>query len=190
MTKHINQGQCGYWSFVPEVREACGTYTTSRVIDFPGHCNDIVTTTQNACVQDLIHFNTGIRDVHGTIIFVYVDCVTLKPSDDPKVQDPVFLLPGVALPREASLANSYEAFWKTSLNKGNSFFATSNTVQCTKDIQNVVLSSLGYANSTDCLDAIGNLLLDGTNFVGTSNAKAGQTVDVTVSTSEFPMIIC
>lgn len=56
-TKDIPQGECGYWTFVPFVREACGTYSQAAVIN--DQCDPPIQTTGNACIEQLIHFNSG-----------------------------------------------------------------------------------------------------------------------------------
>jgi hypothetical protein len=54
-------------------------------------------TTGNICAEQA-HINPdGTPD--GVTLFVYTDCVTREPVTDPKIQDPVYLKPGVALDR-------------------------------------------------------------------------------------------
>ncbi|KAL4926736.1 uncharacterized protein BDV17DRAFT_268993 [Aspergillus undulatus] len=104
---NLPMGQCGYFTFVPVLKETCGTMTTEDFISYyPGFqisCNhDKRTNIQNYCQKQLWRNQDGTVD--GETIFVYTDCSNRMPLPMEE-QDPVYQKPGVALDRGV-----YEAY--------------------------------------------------------------------------------
>lgn len=172
-SKHMEDNQCGYMTFIPFVRESCGSYTEGKQYDYTTPCENLHTV-GNACLDQPVRFssNDGITDwdtIRGVVTLVYVDCVTLAPLPDDQ-QDPAWIQPGVRLPRDVALMNAYENLWKE---QGQApLTALSDTVYCTQT---------GKANATDCLDVLGDLLDNGDHLVATTNAAAGTEVSLGVS---------
>ncbi|PLN85513.1 hypothetical protein BDW42DRAFT_160637 [Aspergillus taichungensis] len=98
----LESGQCGYFTFVPVVKEVCGTLSTQHVRAMPSPilpvywCLGDYTTTPNVCAQELRHNSDGTVD--GETIFVRTHCDNRMPlpSGD---QDPVYQKPGVPMDR-------------------------------------------------------------------------------------------
>ena len=174
-SKELGVNECGYWSYVPIVSDSCGSYTTALYDTniITGGCYDRVTT-PNVCAEQPVRLTdtNGQRDeevIRGTVIFVYVDCITLAPAPDEK-QDPIWKIPGVPLSRGTSLMNAYQKVWKTTaqgpLAASQSFDASCNT---------------DTTNATDCIDAMAALLDSGGSTVDTTGATKGAGKAVTVS---------
>ena len=153
ITKILPEHTCGYWTFVPYVREACGTYSEAAIIK--GECDHPFQTTPNACVEQPVQLVTDdklpdMRVLRGIIVFVYVDCKTSALLPDEK-QDPAFAQPGVKLPRHYKSA--YDAYYKDQGAGDLSVLVKDKDAKCkSKDSDR--------ANASDCNDAITMLLDD------------------------------
>ncbi|EXJ86769.1 hypothetical protein A1O3_03723 [Capronia epimyces CBS 606.96] len=182
-SKHLDEGQCGYWTFIPFIRSSCGTYTEGWKDVYQMPC-ETLTSTGNACVDQLVGVdsNDGIHDwrtVRGTVVFVFVDCTNLAPLPDEK-QDPAYSQPGVKLPRDVNnkLAQAYQSLWQQSSKAP--LVAQSDAAVCNTDQQH-------QANATNCLDAMMDVLDRGAEFVSTTGDESISTIGagVTVGVSRI-----
>lgn len=170
-SKRIQDDECGYFTFVPIVREVCGTYSEGPFKN--GQCNNDLNI-GNACVEELVGFDTNDnimdwRSIRGIVVFVYVDCLTLQPLPDEK-QDVAWTQPGVRLPRDNDLAAAYENFWNQSVQVNMA--SQNDQATCSRET---------VANASDCTVAAQALLENGDSLVSTHNAKDGKGHTVAVS---------
>ncbi|CAN8099772.1 unnamed protein product [Discula destructiva] len=101
------EGQCGYFSFVPIKKIACGIYSESTFSysHFYGYyCKDDVRTSV-LCPPQVwnVPQPSGSSGPDGTVIFVNTDCDTRQPLDA-EHQDKVYRHPGVPLDRGVAAA--------------------------------------------------------------------------------------
>ena len=177
-SKHLEKGECGYFTFIPIVRSVCGTYTEGIL---RGAICDSQFTIGNACIDELVGFDTkdNIKDwrtVRGVVAFVYLDCLTLAPAPDDK-QDVAWLQPGVRLPRgNTLLARAYENLWTRS--SQISMASQNGDPVCTGD---------KAANATECVVAANELLLAGYMVVD-AGGKHGTGYALTVSTGRLSQL--
>ncbi|KAF6810609.1 hypothetical protein CMUS01_13429 [Colletotrichum musicola] len=102
----LRDGQCGYFTWVPVRKVACGTVSLAapaRPIFGLGRCDTDTThgakSLENVCGHEMWRVRDDVKgkDVpDGTLLFVYTDCQTREPLPMDK-QDPVYTAPGVAL---------------------------------------------------------------------------------------------
>ena len=88
ITKTLPKDTCGYWTFIPYVSTACGTYTQAPIVgaccepDLPWQTNG------NACIDQAIGLDDkyfcNARTIRGDSVLVYVDCKTLLPLPNEK----------------------------------------------------------------------------------------------------------
>lgn len=87
------------------------------------------------------------------------------------MQDPVYLQPGVKLPRDYPLWSTYQTLWKNQ-QSSDDFLANSDTLECFSSSTHPPPASF-YANSSDCIDAITQLQDAGNNYVGLGKTGKG-----------------
>ncbi|KAI0127316.1 hypothetical protein BJ170DRAFT_624967 [Xylariales sp. AK1849] len=102
--------QCGYFTFVPVLKTTCGTLSQADWIYMGNNpddyiCNANVQTNSAYCAPEAWKPN---NTPDGVVLFVWTDCTTQLPLP-PDHQDPVYNLPGVALPHE--VAASTQQAW-------------------------------------------------------------------------------
>jgi hypothetical protein len=150
-SRDLNAGECGYFTFLPIQRDTCGSYSESA-----NGCNGPNVQRQtigNACVNQYCfvkgkdEFKDALEDVHGKVIMVMVDCLTLEPLDNSH-QDAAYGQPGVALPRDTPHREGYNALWKATA-QGALVAQRNNDVDCAAGPALV---------ATDCQAAIVDIL--------------------------------
>ncbi|RVX73933.1 hypothetical protein B0A52_02823 [Exophiala mesophila] len=102
--------ECGYFTFIPILKESCGTYT--KAIRSKNKCKKKhKRTTANACALQLVDHDThgpdGVRVIRGIAAFVRHDCSTLELLPD-SAQDAAFTTEGVRLSRQSPVWDAYE----------------------------------------------------------------------------------
>ncbi|KAI1322582.1 hypothetical protein F5Y16DRAFT_415838 [Xylariaceae sp. FL0255] len=70
----LAEGQCGYWTFVPIVKEVCGVYSESELTS-DGGCG--ATTSTTLC--DIMPTLNSNGEIQGNTIFVDTDCGSREP---------------------------------------------------------------------------------------------------------------
>jgi hypothetical protein len=139
----VKDGECGYFTFIPIVKEACGTF--SRCTYYKGLCEGDYTTTANVCSTQIQEVNgKGLfnKIMRGIIVFVFVDCVTLEPLG-PEKQDPAFNQPRVPLPRAAYEA--HKQLWALSNNNQSVYTVQNNKPTCQSGGSQPLLSDCNAA---------------------------------------------
>ncbi|CAI6334418.1 unnamed protein product [Periconia digitata] len=86
----LEQGDCGYFTFVPVMKRTCGK------IGAPTSCSARPNIDEDSCAEQLHRDSDG--SVDGETIFVRTDCGTRMPLAKDK-QDPVYQKPGVPMDR-------------------------------------------------------------------------------------------
>ncbi|PKS11137.1 hypothetical protein jhhlp_002898 [Lomentospora prolificans] len=125
----LEEGQCGYFTFVPIIHDSCGSLTEGPADNTPGFPRAICSndrnkwsTTGNFCQSQLKRHSDGTVD--GDTIFVRTDCSTRAPLPADK-QDDIYKRPGVALPRalQEAWANTFDQ-----MHSGD--FAAKGAIEC------------------------------------------------------------
>jgi hypothetical protein len=106
----LKPSQCGYLTFIPILKEACGTLTISPAS--PQGCLGPDESTGNFCVTQLANpkpmNKNGYAFLQGTFVFVFVDCNTLIPLPADQQSD-AYKMPNVAISDTAMAA--YKSYW-------------------------------------------------------------------------------
>ncbi|KAK7948458.1 uncharacterized protein PG986_009344 [Apiospora aurea] len=104
----LQKGECGYFTFVPARKTACGTLSQSTPVWIDGvwTCAPHVVNTENYCAPGIWYDSAG--DPDGVIIFVRINCLTREPLG-PEYQDDIYNMPGVPLDR-GTLATTLQSW--------------------------------------------------------------------------------
>lgn len=170
----LKANECGYFAFLPIVREVCGSNTWGRTHNYyRKDCGDDFETTANACNSELLHADIDRSDsawgaaqnLKGDTVFVWTNCEDHKPLPMDK-QNPAYRHPGVAMPH--GVREAYTSFWKQ---QGDVYFLATDTAktECTS-----TGAAAPYVN--DCVDALQNMMANpGTmiNSVGVEGLEHG-----------------
>lgn len=126
-----NPGECGYFTFVPIMKDTCGSLTSCTSVLELGGCFTDYVTIPNYCVPQVWMID-GKPD--GTVIFVKTNCLTREPLG-PEFQDPIYQQPNVALPR--SVSASIQKGWAENTCKITSQQTTESGILFTFEIRGV-----------------------------------------------------
>ncbi|KAH7084167.1 hypothetical protein FB567DRAFT_580786 [Paraphoma chrysanthemicola] len=148
----LEQNECGYFTWIPILRESCGTFTGEG--DFkdiaPGHpeglCYDGKLVEPNTCVTVPNAVKGTKGDPWGITTLVRVDCRTHEPLPA-EFQDPAYNNPGVPLDR-----GLYQSFAET-FEDSDKIHGQTSEIDC--NIQDVNQ----LANREDCSAAIATGML-------------------------------
>ncbi|KAJ5761345.1 hypothetical protein N7533_003384 [Penicillium manginii] len=99
-TKTLKDGQCGYFTWVPIIKEKCGTMSSKRKT--PTTCFGEAKNIGNYCAQQLQLNDNGSSD--GSTIFVWVECDTRLPLPMDKQTSSIYKKPGVSRKRGGQYA--------------------------------------------------------------------------------------
>jgi len=180
----LGDNECGYFAFIPIVREVCGTHTWGNTHNFfRKDCEDDFQTKANACNSELLNANTGRsasawgsgQDLKGDTIFVRTDCATHEPLPMDK-QNPAYRHPGVAMPHD--IRQEYTSFWKEQENASSLAINEAKTACVTGD---------GAPLVDDCVDALQDMIGNPSNSIISSNAADKGEIYATLAVSpQFP----
>jgi hypothetical protein len=169
----LKSNECGYFAFIPIVRDVCGTQTWGRTHNYyRKDCADDFHTVTNACNSELLRADIdqsasawGIgQDLKGDTIFVWTNCEDHTPLPMDK-QNPAYRHPGVAMP--IGTRQAYTSFWKQ---QGDVYFLATDTAK-TK-----CSAGADGPRVDDCADALQNMIASpGTtiNSVGAEGSEHG-----------------
>ncbi|MCJ1278218.1 hypothetical protein MMC21_006033 [Puttea exsequens] len=104
----LDEGKCGYFTFLPILHGSCGTVSEGKQLDVPiNHCINYQST-GNVCTQQPYRSSDGTL-VLGDTVFVKTDCGTRErlPLGE---QDPAYQHDGVAAPQSVytTFADAYD----------------------------------------------------------------------------------
>ncbi|KEF57965.1 uncharacterized protein A1O9_05887 [Exophiala aquamarina CBS 119918] len=168
----LGPNECGYFAFLPIVREVCGTRTWGKTHNhFRQDCGDEFHTTANACNSEILGANTGRsasawgsgQDLKGDTIFVRTDCANHEPLPMDQ-QNPAYRHPGVAMPHD--IREAYTAFW--SQQKHVSCLAIDSA-------KTSCVTGNSAPRVADCVDALQNMMgKPGNSITSSSAADLGE----------------
>lgn len=177
----LKDNECGYFTFLPVVREVCGTHTWGRTHNsLRKDCGSDYKTEGNACNSELLLADVGrgpsawgssTPNLKGDTIFVRTDCSNHAPLPMDK-QNPAYRHPGVAMPHAAR--DAYTSFFT---NQG--------------DVHNLAVDAAktdcGAGNnaptSKDCVEALQDLIGNPNGIVASLNKEDSGNGYTTLSVS-------
>ncbi|KIW85607.1 hypothetical protein Z517_00999 [Fonsecaea pedrosoi CBS 271.37] len=171
-SKDLKHNECGYFTFIPIMRDTCGTYTEGQLDKYNNPAAECKSTRTvgNACCSQAVtvtdRFYWFTRVVRGVAVFVYLNCDTLEPLED-KYQESPFNKPGVRLPRGLGLTNAYKDIWFASQFKTLASQSDSAVCNDRKDV-----------NATDCMEVLADVTDRGADVVPLSNTAKGNGITI------------
>ncbi|KAI1332798.1 hypothetical protein F5Y16DRAFT_394106 [Xylariaceae sp. FL0255] len=99
-SKTLDWSECGYWTFVPLMRQVCGLYTTADLESKGKTCGNIKS--QHVCDQTPVVIDGKAQ---GETIWTKTDCRTRAPLDPAYQESVLFKFPEVAEDPETMMQN-------------------------------------------------------------------------------------
>lgn len=165
LEQKLGPNDCGYFTFIPILKESCGTYTKASLAK-KQKCKR-PRTTANACALQLVDHDSrgpdGVRIIRGIAAFVRQDCSTLELLPE-TTQDAAFTSERVQMSRQSPGWDAYKSLWRLSDHDRKEM--QSSLVYC--DITRM-------PNAQECVDVMTRMLARGGELVRPGST---QTIEV------------
>lgn len=169
----MKANECGYFTFLPIVREVCGTHTWGRTHNsLRKDCGSDYHTEGNACNSELLLAELGrganawgssSPNLKGDTVFVWTNCEDHTPLPLDK-QNQAYRHPGVAMPR--GTREAYTSFF-TQQGGLNTLAANAAKTECA--------AGTDAPNSDDCIEALQEMIANpGTTVAALNSHDSAQ----------------